>query len=107
MGYLLIDNTESGGIKEEFDTKSCKHCQGAVKVFRPPYTHQHNEDCQKYGCDREQYYDPRCNGILCRWCGRKLAKTGVCDIYRREMEKALTKYHSNRMWERLTGLGRK
>ena len=32
MGYLLNDNTASGGEKREYDTVSCKHCQAIIKV---------------------------------------------------------------------------
>ncbi len=103
MGYLLIDNRESGGVKEEYDTKPCRHCRGALKVFHAPYTHQHNEDCAKFGCDHEQYYCSRCNGMLCRWCGRKMARTGVCDIYLKKAEELRAKLERDRMWSRMTG----
>ena len=34
MGYLLVDDTASGGLKREYDTVSCKHCQAVIKVKR-------------------------------------------------------------------------
>ncbi len=34
MGYLLIDDSASGGLKREYDTVSCKHCQAVIKVKR-------------------------------------------------------------------------
>ena len=103
MGYLLEDNKASGGQKEEYDTKSCRHCGGVLRVFRPPYTHQHTADCQAYGCNHEQFYCSRCDGMLCRSCGRKSAKTGTCDIFKAQMEKVLAKLERDRMWSRIRG----
>ena len=34
MGYLLVDDRASGGMKREYDTVSCKHCQAVIKVKR-------------------------------------------------------------------------
>ncbi len=99
--YLLQDMRESGGLKEEFDTVSCRHCRGAVKVFRAPYIHQHMAECYIDGCDHEQYYDPVCDGMLCRWCGQKLHETGAHTTYRGEAEKRLAKANGDRMLARL------
>lgn len=94
---LLVDNRESGGKKEEWDTTPCKHCPRFLKVYRQPYTHQHTEDCAIEGCDHEQYFCWRCDGMLCRFCGRKMHKTGVCEPYRKQMEKVLTNHYRDRM----------
>lgn len=96
MGYLVIDNRTVGGTLEEYDTKACKHCGGVVKVFRPPYTHRCSQGCKAYGCDHEQYYCARCDGMLCLHCGRKSYLGHGCEIYLREMEKALAKLQSGR-----------
>ena len=50
MGYLLIDDRASGGLKQEFETVSCKHCQAVVKVMRR----------QKSG-----YWCRHCSGPVC------------------------------------------
>lgn len=97
--YLLIDNTASGGIKEEYDLKTCVHCQwNQVKIFRPPYTHSHIEDCNRFGCEYEQYYCWKCDGVLCLTCGR--SSSGECKIYEKEKEKILKEYFRMKARER-------
>ena len=51
MGHLLIDDTASGGVKQEYDTVSCKHCQAVIKVMRK----------QKSG-----YWCQHCSGPVCK-----------------------------------------
>ncbi len=34
MGYLMIDDRASGGEMKEYNTVSCRHCQGIIKVVK-------------------------------------------------------------------------
>lgn len=91
MGYLLIDNRESGGLKKEFDTLPCIHCRAVVAVYRPPVLKT-----------RETYFCKRCFGPMCIYCGR--TSHGECIIWRKQKEEALARADWNRVWSKMTGL---
>ena len=84
MGYLLNDHTlgtapDGGkGIKQEWDTRKCRHCGGIVKSY--VRRNFFNEQLVKYiiGPARqiynkkemeENFWCNGCNGHLCRACG--------------------------------------
>lgn len=58
MGYLIVDNRESGGKLEEYDTTWCRHCQGIVKLIKVAGM-WHVQKCMK------------CNGPICLSCAEK------------------------------------
>lgn len=70
---------ESNYGLEEWDTKPCMHCRGAVKVYLPPYTHQCDDRCRQFGCDHEQFYCTRHQGVLCMYCGKLTWKLQTCN----------------------------
>jgi hypothetical protein len=62
-GYLLNDNTASGGKKEEADILCCKHCQKIL--FLPPDARaEENRFCR------------RCNAPICGHCATKMLTEG-------------------------------
>ena len=67
MGYLFKDNGEDNGQArhqriEEYDTISCKHCQGVIKIILRGCT---KAAATKYRCSR-------CNGPICKYCAETL-----------------------------------
>lgn len=91
MGYLLIDNRESYGVKEEYDTLACKHCGGLVLVYKGPTAKLH-----------EQYWCWRHDGPYCVDCGR--LSNGVCWNYIDQKLALRTQQEAARIWRQIAGL---
>lgn len=84
----LLTKESAYGRKEEFDTKPCAHCGGAVIIYLPPYTHICNDECKRYGCDHYQFWCSHHDGVLCMYCGPLSHKLGKCNPTRQEIVEA-------------------
>ena len=73
MGYLVIDHSNAidkrgnFGIKQEFETASCKHCQGIIRIVK----HQ-----------KEGGWCFTCKGAVCIPC----TSTGQCTPFMKRLE---------------------
>lgn len=65
-GYLLIDNSASGGAKVEVPVLTCSHCQAQI-IVNPLRTRDRNHcrKCDAYVCDKATCI-LECNGSLNR-----------------------------------------
>lgn len=77
MGYMLSDNRVSGGVLEEHDTVSCKHCQAILRIIKR---------------QKEGYWCGTCAGHVCRRC----ASRGRCEPFFRQVEHHLAQERSLR-----------
>ena len=63
LGYILNDNTASGGVKYEADALGCIHCQALI-------------DKTKWKAGLEGAYCPQCDDAICFPCAARMAKFG-------------------------------
>lgn len=98
MGYLLVDNKVSGGMKQEYDTKSCKHCQGIVKVL----IKRHLLGGQSKKKD-EGFFCIKCMGPLCEYCAVLAHKNGCAPFMDMLIKKMREKQQKRRLTEMLEG----
>lgn len=94
MGYLLIDHSQGAGppgpdgvirsgIKVEFDTVNCSHCQAVIKVLNAALA------------GAKDYETPyRCNKCgsrpICRHCAEQMNENGgKCENFRAKIDHAL------------------
>lgn len=63
-GYLLVDDTASGGQRMEQPFRTCRHCQ-CVCLIHPARTIPLD-------------YCAKCDAYLCRACAQEFARTGIC-----------------------------
>lgn len=64
LGYLEIDNRNSGGKHLEADTYTCSHCNAVVVLNRDR--------------TRERYRCAGCSHHICDGCAAEKVRTGVC-----------------------------
>jgi hypothetical protein len=98
QGALMVDHSASPGItladvlrlralghdvpfvpegkKEEFETKTCKHCKGAVAILRGPLTPT-----------RDEGYCRRCDHFICQGCALEMKLTGECNDANRRADR--------------------
>lgn len=72
MGYVLNDNSASGGVKFETDTCSCSHCQKAMHVAK---WKEHGGWCH------------RCAHAICWTCCERMLTYG-CEPFKRKIDEA-------------------
>lgn len=72
MGYLMVDDRNSGGELREYDTVSCKHCQAIIKIVKR----------QKSG-----YWCHSCGGFICEHCGK--TSNGECLPFKKKLDEKL------------------
>lgn len=84
--YLCIDNRESGGTKEEYDTIPCGHCQALLKLYR-----------QGVNRFRDGGWCDTCREAICVGC---LAK-GICVPFMQWVEQWTRADHRKEIYRRL------
>lgn len=74
MGYVMVDNRAAGGILDEYDWVSCRHCQAVVQVRRRQHT-----------------------GLWCMVCGGPVCDTKECGShelsFKQKLDKAFQRAH--------------
>ena len=86
QGYLLNDNTNSGGVKYEADVFGCPHCQA---VLQGPKSHD--------------YWCPKCFSPICYTCAGKMETEG-CTPFMKQIEKIMETDHQRKQLSKLLGL---
>jgi hypothetical protein len=87
MGYLLNDDSASGGKRLEWDTVSCRHCQAVIKVERRQHQGAY---CMKCG-------GPVCNTPRC---------ATECAPFRRRLEQQIkARERRQRFWDHVSLAG--
>lgn len=83
MGLLIIDHSGSGGVKQEFDTVPCKHCQAVIRVVIKGVKKAYET---KSRCSR-------CHGPICNACASHMELNGgECNApFLAKVEQALKK----------------
>lgn len=76
MGYVLLDHSLGGigprgekGIKEEWDTISCKHCQQVMRIIIHGPARKVLESADR--CDK-------CKAAICKKCAVAMDATKFC-----------------------------
>jgi len=73
MGHVVNDNRASGGILEEFDSKSCPHCQAVINMTT---------------WKKEGGYCFKCDAPICHPCWGLMQKYG-CTPFLRQVDLVL------------------
>ena len=84
MGYLNINNTGSGNLNQEYDTKQCPHCGGIVQIYIKRHVFYASKEQQLRQPKDEGYFCLKCMGPLCKDCGEKSFKEG-CTPFMEEL----------------------
>jgi hypothetical protein len=77
MGELIIDNRVSGGIKEEYQTVGCKHCQAVLRMILAGVNRT-----------REGAFCLQCSGPICETCAARHFQRpeGPCEAFERRID---------------------
>lgn len=86
QGYLLNDNTNSGGHKQEADVFGCPHCQAVL-----------------HGPNSHDYWCPKCFAPICYTCAGKMETEG-CVPFMRKIEQALEAHYRKKQFAKVAGL---
>ena len=89
QGYLLNDNSASGGTREEADMLGCKHCQALIK----------KTDWQTKGgmC-------MACSAPICHSCATRTVKFGCEGPYEKSIERAVEDQYRLTQNSRILGI---
>ena len=87
MGYLIVDDSNSTGLTQEYNTSTCVHCQAIIIYKSKPIGNflRKVRVSIKNGREVEEvgggFFCTMCSGDICHWCGEASTKgrsTGPC-----------------------------
>lgn len=90
QGYLLNDNSASGGVKVEADMLGCNHCQALIEKA-------------KWKAGQTGAYCRACDSPICTTCAMAF-KTQGCVVFSKKFEAALNDLHRRQQNARIMGI---